>query len=263
MATEPEGTAGVAEDWRSQIPDELKQEPFVANATDFSNFVKQAVDAHKSFGSRIPLPKENATEEQIKEYVAKAAPASPDSYKIEWDEGIAWNEQARPKLLGMLHKNGLMDWQAQGVVRDFAQIMKDFEAENSQATDAEKLAMQTELKARFGKGLDEAKSNAQRGINHIGNATGLGKKVAGLFEQYGLNENPDVLEWAGLIHSSISEDSWMQGETRTMLSPQDAKKKAMAMYQLPKEHPFKNSAHPDHRSACAEHERLLEIAAGQ
>ncbi|TFG60587.1 MAG: hypothetical protein E4H32_08410, partial [Nitrospirales bacterium] len=140
MATEPEGTAGVAEDWRSQIPDEYKHEPFVENATDFGNFVKQSIDAHKSFGSRVPLPKENATDEQIKEYVAKAAPASPDSYKIEWDEGIAWNEQARPKLLGMLHKNGLMDRQAQGVVRDFAQIMKDFETENSQSTDAEKLA---------------------------------------------------------------------------------------------------------------------------
>lgn len=262
MAEEPEGGAGVAEDWRSLVPDELKHEPFVEQATDFSNFVKQAVDAHKSFGARVPLPKGEATPEQIKEFVSKAAPAAPDQYQIDWDQGVEWNEEARPKFLDLLHKNGLMEWQAKGIVQGYTEIMKEFAQSQEALSESEALKRDTELQRRFGNTLPEVQTKAQRAIQHIGQQEGLGKKAAGLIEQAGLTKDPDFLQWAATLHEAVTEDSWAQGEARTVMTPQEAQKKADAMYNLPKEHPFKDSSHHDHRAACAEQERLRSIAAG-
>lgn len=236
---------------------------FLKTSKDFNAFVKQANEYQRQFGSRIPIPT-GESEDQINEFVKKVTPESPEKYELKWSDDIAWQEKQRGDWLALLHKTGVMPWQAQKLVDGYVEIAKSAvaDADNQATKDAEAKRIEnlTELNKRFNNNPDGARKRATEALQFFGKE-GLGNRVQSTLEAAGLQDNPDILEVFGHVREQITEDTWLQGSSRTFMSPDDAKAAQSAMLN-DKKHPFNNSAHPDHKAACEEHERLGKIVAG-
>ena len=71
-------------DWKSSLPEELRNEPTLQNLNDVESLAKTVVHQQKMIGNRIPLPKND--EEKAELYNKLGRPDDPANYEFEIPE---------------------------------------------------------------------------------------------------------------------------------------------------------------------------------
>lgn len=123
--------------WRDTLPEDMRNEEtykslekFVVNdQLDSNKAYKSYLHMEKGYHDRVPLPKDDWTEEQYSDFYGKLGrPETYDKYEIirpEMPEGIPYDENLESSFLAKAHKIGLnskqvqeiLDWQSQEVIR--------------------------------------------------------------------------------------------------------------------------------------------------
>jgi hypothetical protein len=74
------GSGSDNQDWRSTLPDELKNDATLQNFKDIESLAKTVVHQQKVLGSRIPLPKNDDEYNEL--YNKLGRPEDPNKYEV-------------------------------------------------------------------------------------------------------------------------------------------------------------------------------------
>ncbi len=93
--TPPPAPAAPQGDWRTSLPDDLKNEPSLKLINDVSGLAKSYVSAQKLVGAdKIPVPSKHATEEDWKNVYHKLGlPQDVKDYDVKVKEGISIDKE--------------------------------------------------------------------------------------------------------------------------------------------------------------------------
>ncbi len=227
-SNEPQGQQPSPVDWTPYVPKGAEKvfEPYKGKGIDdiFNSFV----EAQRAMGGSIRLPKPDAKPEDRAKamqdiYRKLGAPESPDKYDLgelpTVGERFQWDDNRLNTAKSELHKLGLTNDQAKGVLGLFANELKQFypdpvaQAHESKA----KLVEEYGSEQLFNRNL----TFASQAVKEFG-----GEELAGWLEQTGLGNHPAFIKMMAKIGRELVEHGATEpADGDLFMSSADAQKK--------------------------------------
>ena len=258
-APAPEGN------WRDSLPDDLRSAGSLKDIPDIPTLAKAYNDAQSYIGRSVRIPGEDASDDTWGEFKDKLVqvpgigviptpesseedwghfynsmgrPETPDDYDIKRPEGVDENPEAESGMRDIMHKLGLSNQQATGLVNWMNEGLVQV-GEQGRATQEEALS---NLKQDWGQAFDTKMNDAKNALSTYGgdslveelNATGLGNSVP-LIRAFaeigkGLSENPAMN---------------MGDQRNAQTTPAEAREQINEILANPA-HPYNDDSHPNH-----------------
>ena len=237
-------------DWKSSLPEDIRNEPTLQNFKDIESLAKTVIHQQKAMGSRIPLPK---TDEELSEVYNKLGrPESADKYEYQLNEDVKqyFDEGALSRFKEVAHANGLNSKQVQALI-DYqsGELAEVIQNEPSQLA-AQKIETEDYLKKEWGAEYDRNVRAAQRALQVYGD-----DEIIELMNTSAGN-HPAVVKLFSKLGKEITEDMAQNtANNRLAVSPLDAKMEIEQVFNNPN-HPYFKDNHPEHRAAV---ERMREL----
>ena len=137
-------------DWKSSLPEDLRNEPTLQNLNDVESLAKTVVHQQKMIGNRIPLPK--TEEEKTELYTKLGRPEEPGKYEVSVPEDLQqyFREESMNEFRNVAHKIGLNNEQVQALM-DFQvnEINHEMQGTDARIT-AERNEVEESLKQEWG-----------------------------------------------------------------------------------------------------------------
>ena len=211
----PEGEGsggGGAPDFRSQIPEEFRNEPSLAAVTDLPSLVKGYVHAQRLVGQdKIVLPRSDWTDQDFNNFYAKLGrPESPDKYQLPSDvqlnEGMEFSDEVLGQTRAAFHKLGLTSKQAEGVLHHYITSMNARqEATTAQQQQEQQVALQT-LRSEWGDQYDTNLATAKEAVKKFG-----GDEFLQYLEDSGLGNDLRLIKAFHAVGRGMTEDTTGRG----------------------------------------------------
>lgn len=241
------GAAESGADWKSAIPEELREHPSIAGMQDVASLAKSMVHAQSMVGAdKIAVPGKWADEDDWSQVYDKLGrPASAEEYGLQFDVP---DGEADPALTGWFaetaHKIGLNTKQAQQLADSYIELTGgmgqpevDLEAAKAQAT--------AELRQEYGAAFDD---RLGKGNNFLGEFGADGLMELRLNDGTPLMNHPafirTVVNAAQYIHESVSEDKLIGDKDSNVVTPGEAQKQLEEV--MRPDSPYWDGRHPQH-----------------
>jgi len=213
------GSGSDNQDWRSSLPDELKNDATLQNFKDIESLAKTVVHQQKVLGSRIPLPKTD--EERNELYNKLGRPEDPNQYKINIPQDYQqyFKKENLDEFKNVAHKNGLNNEQVQALLEYQMNSIK-YELDNEPAImSAQKQESEQILKQEWGYDYDKNVRAAERALSVYGD-----DEIRDLIQNSNAGNNPAVIKFFARLGQEITEDMAKNTQNnRLAVSPLDAK----------------------------------------
>jgi len=230
----------------SQIPSEVKElvaKKGFKNIADIAKaYMHNESEFSKIHGGRdyILLPKDDNPDEWSHVWNKLGRPETFEGYDFKTD--IKELEPIIDDFRKFAHPLGLTKKQFNDIVKfEIDRAVAQTEAWQQQQ-EQDRAAREKAVREKFKGDLDNKVLLAQKV------AEKFGKKE--YFEKYGLNADPDMLEFLVNVGSVMSEDSLPQGSPKQAVSPDKE------LEEILKSDAFRDRLHPDHKKV---HNRFLEL----
>ena len=238
------------QDWKSNLPEDLKNDPTLKNFKDVESLAKTVVHQQKQMGNRIPIPK--TPEEQMEVYNKLGRPETPDNYEIivpETHTEYLGADQIK-EFTNVAHNIGLNNDQVKQLV-DFQVKSIDAQAQRYQADIAvQKQQTEEALKKEWGHEYDLQVRNARRALQVYGDP-----EINELMNGEAGNI-PAVVKLFARLGKDVTEDMAQNTQNNNLAtSPLDAQQEITDIMDDP-EHPYHDGKHREHLQAV-EHMRQL------
>lgn len=264
------GGAGNQPDWRSSLPDDLKQEKAFESikGKDWNEagplLAKSYLHAQRLVGAdKIVLPTDKSTPEEIAAFRAKiGVPAKPEEYTFKLPEGL------KPEGL---NKDRISAWQKEmheaGLPKAAADrlLSKYLAEEHSEVTTREAARIKTleanelTLKQEFGAKFDEKVNNARFAMRTFGN-----DNLAQLLDSTGMGSNPEVVKFFASIGEKLGDDKarGSGGSNGNIYASPELAQNALNEFNRNPENTkaMFDKNHPNHDSVVSERRKLYEAA---
>lgn len=141
-----------ASDWRSALPEELRNDKALAQVRDVPSLAKGYVEAQKLVGGSVRVPKDDAKPEEWDAFYGKLGrPPSADKYELpEPGNGKQWDKETIGKYLPKFHAAGYTPKQVHVAMNAFHEYMLAAEDYTTQQTAERQKAAQAELVKEWG-----------------------------------------------------------------------------------------------------------------
>jgi len=216
LTTPPSGGAGAgaaasgaAGDWKTSLPDDLKNEPMFANIKDIPTLAKSYVNAQRLVGAdKIALPQKNWTEAQYADFFkAIGRPDAPDGYsfKVEADKlprGFNIDDGKLKATKEFLHKSGLTDKQANDVLKYYLDSTSGEYVSALQQREAQRTQAIAELKTEFGEKYEANLDVARSVLRKFGD-----DKLIATLEATGMGDNPQMIRLFAKLGEALLDDT--------------------------------------------------------
>jgi len=260
-ATGIAAAAGAA-DWRSQIPEDLKDEKTLSPevAPDLPSLIRTAVHAQRMLGKSIRILDEKATaDERVKwedeTYARLGRPAKSEDYQItrpDLPEGFTWNDNLEKWFRTVSHSIGLNSKQVQKLVDDYVK----WEMEQEKIARVELEDGLAKLKAEMGDDFPRAARGARAVVFRVG-----GEEFMKFLDDSGLGDHPAMIRFCARLGDLLGEDVLQLPGEIDVGEIHSAKAKIAAILQDPK-HPYHlKKGELGHKEAVEEMFKLQQIAA--
>lgn len=220
-----DGGQGASEDWRSAIPEDLQNDPSLADIKDIAGLAKSYVHAQHMIGAdKVVLPGTDASQEEKDAFFSKLGrPDTHDGYETptenmpetQLDEGLlnGFYQEAHRIGLNKQQAAALVRWQAQAAHEGTEASIVEMESHLAQAQEA--------MRKEFGNAYEQNLDMAQQAAKQFG-----GEELIALLNSTGLGNEPAVIKAFANIGKAISNDEVIGGGGRQsfILSPAEAKK---------------------------------------
>jgi hypothetical protein len=243
-------------DWKSTLPDDLKNDPTLSNFKDVESLAKTVVHQQKQMGNRIPLPK---TEEEFGELYDKLGrPTDANGYEINvpTELGQYFDDGALNEFKGVAHKIGLNQNQVNALIEYQAGAINN-ELQNEPAMlSAQKQETESQLKQDWGLEYDKNLRAAKRALQVYGD-----EEIMQLMNTSAGN-HPAVVKLFARLGAEVTEDMAKNTQNSNIaVSPLDAKDEIQSTMANPK-HPYFDASHPEHKTAIERMRQLHEKVYG-
>ena len=261
-ATVAQSGGEVEFDWRSQIPEEIRDHKSLAHFTDVGAMAKSLVNAQSMIGAdKIAIPGKHATDEDWGEVWRKLGrPDTPDGYELvnEMPEGIEQNDDMLNWFRNTAHEIGMTPTQAQKMLGRYNQFLGTQIGVDEGQIEQLRETTEIELKKEYGAAFEDRVSNGNAVMQEFG---GEGLTELQLADGRLLGDHPDIIKLmvnvGEFINSKIGEDVLAGTKSSGGLAPDDARAKLQEI-RAPNS-PYWDQRHPEHQFYVQEGLRYQEM----
>jgi hypothetical protein len=213
-----------SEDWRSAIPEDIQNDPSLANIQDVASLAKGYVHAQHMIGhDKVAIPSRDAPQEEHDAFYTKLGrPETASGYESPTENmpDVPINEEMQSQFFEEAHRLGLNSQQAAGLIRWQAEQAHSSIEAGSQASQANMEKAQDAMRQEFGKAYPEKMDMAKNAALEFG-----GQELMDLLDSTGLGNEPSVIKAFANIGKAIMNDEIIGGGRRQgfMMSPAEAK----------------------------------------
>ena len=261
-ATVAQSGGEVEFDWRSQIPEEIRDHKSLAHFTDVGAMAKSLVNAQSMIGAdKVAIPGKHATDEDWGEVWRKLGrPDTPDGYELvnEMPEGIEQNDDMLNWFRATAHEIGMTPTQAQKMLGRYNQFLGTQIGVDEGQIEQLRETTEIELKKEYGAAFADRVSNGNAVMQEFG-AEGLTELQ--MADGRLLGDHPDIIKLmvnvGEFINSKIGEDVLAGTKSSGGLAPDDARAK-LEEIRAPNS-PYWDQRHPEHQFYVQEGLRYQEM----
>ncbi len=246
-------------DWRSEVPEDLKETACIKEAKGIGDLCKAFVNAEGMIGDSIRLPEEGDEKAQEKLdaiYTKLGRPAEAKDYTAQMpgdEDGPSWDKDSVDSFKGAAHTMGLSNKQAQGMMDWYGNLV---ELGLKAQTEALKDSVEG-LKTDWGSNHDRNMAFVFQLLEKVGSP-----ELRAELDATALGNSPHLTKLLYRFAKDAAEDGIIPGEVAGVIGKEDAKAK-IAEINANKEHPyFKEVGAPGQKEASEEMYRLNQIAHG-
>ena len=251
-----------SEDWRDSIPEDIKNDPSLADIKDVGGLAKSFVHAQHMIGSdKVVIPSREASQEELDNFYNKLGrPETSDGYETPKENmpEVPLDDQMQVRFFEEAHRIGLnkqqaaalMRWQAQETHNSIEKIDSDGELALLRATET--------MQKEFGKAYEQNLNMAKNAAKEFG-----GEALVELLDTTGLGNEPAIIRAFANIGKAISNDEIVGGGGRQgfMMSPAEAKQQITNLKRDPNfMASYTDSDHVAHKETVEEMARLFALA---
>lgn len=251
--------AETSSDWRSMLPEDIRDHSALSSIHDVPNLAKSFVNAQSMIGrDKIAIPSQHSTPEDWDQVYNKLGrPESSDKYEMEVPENsdekfVGWYKDTA-------HKLGLNNAQAQMLANEYGSFVQAHVEENTPDAKAMRDEQFEILKKEYGQKYSENIVLGQSIVNQFGEESMLNLPMA---DGTLLGDRPEfirsMVSIGEFIKERISEDAF-EGIAKGQggLSPDDITDQLTEL-EAPNS-PIFDSMHPQHREYTERRKRLYEV----
>ena len=262
VADEAAVAQSVPDDWRSMIPEEIRDHQSLAHFTDVGAMAKSLVNAQSMIGAdKVAIPGKHATDEDWGEVWRKLGrPDTPDGYELvnEMPEGIEQNDDMLNWFRATAHEIGMTPTQAQKMLGRYNQFLGTQMGTDEGQIEQLRETTEIELKKEYGAAFADRVSNGNAVMQEFG---GEGLTELQLADGRLLGDHPDIIKLmvnvGEFINSKIGEDVLAGTKSSGGLAPDDARAK-LEEIRAPNS-PYWDQRHPEHQFYVQEGLRYQEM----
>mgnify|MGYP004455044281 CR=1 FL=1 len=262
VADEAAVAQSVPDDWRSMIPEEIRDHKSLAHFTDVGAMAKSLVNAQSMIGAdKVAIPGKHATDEDWGEVWRKLGrPDTPDGYELvnEMPEGIEQNDDMLNWFRATAHEIGMTPTQAQKMLGRYNQFLGTQMGTDEGQIEQLRETTEIELKKEYGAAFADRVSNGNAVMQEFG---GEGLTELQLADGRLLGDHPDIIKLmvnvGEFINSKIGEDVLAGTKSSGGLAPDDARAK-LEEIRAPNS-PYWDQRHPEHQFYVQEGLRYQEM----
>ena len=261
-ATVAQSGGEVEFDWRSQIPEEIRDHKSLAHFTDVGAMAKSLVNAQSMIGAdKVAIPGKHATDEDWGEVWRKLGrPDTPDGYELvnEMPEGIEQNDDMLNWFRNTAHEIGMTPTQAQKMLGRYNQFLGTQIGVDEGQIEQLRETTEIELKKEYGAAFADRVSNGNAVMQEFG-AEGLTELQ--MADGRLLGDHPEIIKMmvnvGEFINSKIGAAVLAGTKSSGGLAPDDARAKLQEI-RAPNS-PYWDQRHPEHQFYVQEGLRYQEM----
>ena len=252
-----------SEDWRSSLPEEIRDDPSFAKFNDVSSLASSYVNLQSHLGrDKIAKPVTDSDWDDVYEFLGR--PESADKYEIELPEGLPdeiagqFNDETLSSFKQEAHKLGLNADQVKSLVAWQAGNMGNQHEAYKGMIDQSMEQGETSLRQEWGRAYDQNLGFARKAFAEYG-----GDELAAKMEASGMGNDPDVLRAFANIAKTTMADKDLAGPssgTQMALTPEEARSEASTIMSHPA---YTDKRHPEHNSMVKKVSDLFNQAYGE
>ena len=245
------------QDWRSGLPEELKNDSTLQNINDVESAAKTLIHQQKMMGNRIPIPKTD--EEKAELYSKLGRPESADKYElnIPQEQQQFFPENSINEFKNVAHNLGLNNEQANALIEYQSKAIQTDIENNGSRLAINKEESENSLKQEWGLEYDKNIRSAQRALQVYGDP-----EILELMNTEAGN-NPAVVKLFARLGKEVTEDMAQNTQNNSLaVSPLDAKAEIEAVY-ADSNHAYHNARDPKHKEAVEKVRQLHEKVYGR
>ena len=251
-----EGSDNQAQDWKSSLPEELRNDATLSNFKDIESLAKTVVHQQKVLGSRIPLPKTD--EERSELYTKLGRPETSDKYEIEISDDMKpyFRQDDITQFRDVAHNIGLNNEQVAALIEyQQGSIQNQLNGSDSQLA-AQRNDVEEGLKKEWGFDYDKQIRSAQRALQVYGDP-----EIMELMNSEAGN-NPAVIKLFARLGAEVTEDMTQNTQNNSVrVSVLDARQEIDEVMSKPSG-PYFNDRHPEHKATVERMRQLHEKVFG-
>ena len=251
------------EDWRSSIPDEIRDHKSLQHINDVGALAKSYVHAQSMIGAeKVAIPGKSATPDEWNEVYARLGrPESADNYELPQPEGIEVNSDMTDWYKQMAHDLGLNQNQAAKLYDSYNQYLANFQESTAVDHEAYTRDVENQLRAEFGQAFDDRMALGSGVVEQFGNPDLMEVELA---DGTLLGDNPEVIRMMASIgtfmRERMGEDTLEGVKTNGGLTPEQAHDKLSELTSASS--PYWDNRHPEHDWYVQEAMKFREILNG-
>lgn len=275
------------DDWKSSIPEDLRNTTLVQETKSIGDLAKQAIDAQKMVGNSLRIPSDNAGPEDRAKFREKLRTHVPNLVELDREDptslralqrsiglpeeaegyvqptidvpsGLSIDMGAAEAFRPIAHKHGLSQEQYAGVIKD----MSAGNVEVARKSLVHQQEQQELLKDDWGNAFDQKTKQALAAARATNAPEALIKAV-----EDG-KAGAATMRWLAKVHDSLGKqtlgavDSGGAPGSEAELTPGEATRQKIEIMNN-KDHPYWHRDDPNHTWAVNEFRRLTQAAIGK
>jgi hypothetical protein len=218
-----EATTEIAGFWNAATKG-LREDPrfktFAPKYKSFDDVVKSAMELGEKLGSRIPIPTDKSTPEEIAEYYKKSGvPSTPEEYKLDRDPKMKYDDTAEKEFRKQMHDLHVPQPVAASIYKNLNErAAKELQAYGERQTAARAATTQA-LQKKWGNDFKGNNDTAVRGLKAYASDALL--QAA---EETGMGNRAEFIELFYELGKSVREDAALgKGDASASLGAQQKK----------------------------------------
>jgi len=240
-----------SDDWRSAIPDEIRDHKSLSHINDIGALAKSYVHAQQMIGAdKVVLPSKSATQEEIDEFYTRLGrPQEPAGYNLELNnapEGVQIDEGVIDWFKQTAFQVGMTPQQAQTMLDAYNELTAQTVNMSQTQLESRVSEVETELRREYGEAFDDKLALANGVLAEFGAQDLTEVQLA---DGSMLGDNPDVIRLLAnlgtYITERVGEDSLEGVRTSGAMTPDDAMDKVREL--TAPNTPYWDQRHPEHK----------------
>ena len=268
VSTEEVAPSGTSDNWRSMIPEEIRDHKSLSTIEDVGSLAKGFVHAQSMIGAdKIALPGKSSTADDWNAVYSKLGrPEDPSGYQIDYTppEGVQPDDGVVQWFMGVAHEAGLNNTQAQLIMDRYGGRLGELVGQDNAHTEQIQADTELELKREWGEAYEDQLGLANAALETFGE---LDFAETPMPDGTMLGDHPSFIRFlaniGSFIHEKVSEDT-LEGVKMTGGQTPDEMREELAQLRAPGT-PYWDNRHPEHdfqvRRAFEIEEKIAAISA--